>query len=296
MERRKLLSWGGAVLATSAIAGMRNRRMRRLDRSARESDRRRAGPDGAAAGADRGRRRRKPGATPPCAGQHDLRRRTTATRGSRRSRAWPSTAPATSMSRATRRRRTSPSRAAPAPPPTQGTANGVFLLQYSPTGELRWRQPFAPGPGHLRARGRRRRRPADDRRSRSWSARLGGTVTIGGTTLTSGIDPRFGLSGDQPLAHGGRLGRLRRLDQADPVDRIRVPRPGLRDQLGRHRGHRRHDRQRQRGRRAALLRQRRRPARASSPASARREIRSGATASPASSARSARAPTPTAAW
>ena len=44
----------------------------------------------------------------------------------------------------------------------QGTQSGVFLLQYSSTGVLMWRQPFVPA-ANCHARVRRCRRAGDDR-------------------------------------------------------------------------------------------------------------------------------------
>jgi hypothetical protein len=74
---------------------------------------------------------------------------------------------------------------------TEGAVTGAFLLQYSPTGELMWRQPFTPGPNTL------------DLEVVGVAVQpttgveivlgaLGGTVTIGGTTLSSSVDPTSG--------------------------------------------------------------------------------------------------------
>ena len=75
---------------------------------------------------------------------------------------------------------------------TEGTANGAFLLQYSPTGELMWRQPFTPGPQtfQLQVNGVAAQPTTG---AEILVGNLGGTVTIGGTTLTSGTDPQSGI-------------------------------------------------------------------------------------------------------
>ena len=73
----------------------------------------------------------------------------------------------------------------------QGTANGVFLLQYGPTGQLMWRQPFTPvGDTALEFDGVAVQ-PTTGLEIVVGSLR--GSATIGGTTLTSGTDPRFGF-------------------------------------------------------------------------------------------------------
>ena len=75
---------------------------------------------------------------------------------------------------------------------TEGAANGAFLIQYSPTGELMWRQPFTPGAQTFELE-------VNDVAVQPTTGaeilvgRLGGTVSIGGTTLTSGTDPRNGI-------------------------------------------------------------------------------------------------------
>jgi hypothetical protein len=78
------------------------------------------------------------------------------------------------------------------PLPMEGTAKGVFLLQYSPTGQLMWRQPFVGGPNTftLEVKGVAVQ-PTTGLEILLGS--LGGSVTIDGTTLSSGVDPKSGL-------------------------------------------------------------------------------------------------------
>ena len=73
------------------------------------------------------------------------------------------------------------------PLPMQGTAKGVFLLQYSPSGELKWRQPFVPGPNafQLQVNGVAVQQTTG---LEILVGTVGGTVTLDGTTLTSGVD------------------------------------------------------------------------------------------------------------
>ena len=72
----------------------------------------------------------------------------------------------------------------------QGTQNGVFLLQYSPTGQLMWRQPFAPvANSTLELDGVAFQQTTG---LAIVVGTLSGTVDVSGTTLTSGSDPRFG--------------------------------------------------------------------------------------------------------
>jgi hypothetical protein len=81
-----------------------------------------------------------------------------------------------------------------APPFASGT--GVFLLQYSSTGVLRWRQPF-PAPSDstnaLQVVGVAVQ-PTTGVEILAGTIR--GTVTVGDATLTSGVDPSSGLAVD----------------------------------------------------------------------------------------------------
>jgi hypothetical protein len=80
----------------------------------------------------------------------------------------------------------------PQTPNTEGTAKGAFLLQYSPTGELMWRQPFSPGPNAFQLE-------VNDVAAQPTTGAeilvgtLGGSVTIDGTKLSSSTDPASGL-------------------------------------------------------------------------------------------------------
>jgi hypothetical protein len=72
----------------------------------------------------------------------------------------------------------------------QGTQNGVFLLQYSSTGELMWRQPFTPAANStLEFDGVAVQQTTG---LEIVVGALSGSVNIAGTTLTSGDDPQFG--------------------------------------------------------------------------------------------------------
>jgi hypothetical protein len=72
----------------------------------------------------------------------------------------------------------------------QGKQNGVFLLQYSSTGALMWRQPFTPVANSTLE--------FDGVAVQATTGveivvgALSGSVNIAGTTLTSGSDPQFG--------------------------------------------------------------------------------------------------------
>jgi hypothetical protein len=81
--------------------------------------------------------------------------------------------------------------------PTQGTTNGAFLLQYSSTGVLRWRQPF-PAPADPNS--------AIQVNGVAVQATTGteilvgtirGTVTVGDVTLSAPIDPQTGVATSQ---------------------------------------------------------------------------------------------------
>jgi hypothetical protein len=76
------------------------------------------------------------------------------------------------------------------PLPMQGTANGVFLLQYSSSGELMWRQPFSVSGDNALEFDDVAVQPTTG--AEIVVGTLRGSATIGGQTLTSSNDPRFG--------------------------------------------------------------------------------------------------------
>ena len=72
----------------------------------------------------------------------------------------------------------------------QGKQNGVFLLQYSATGQLMWRQPFTPtASSTLEFDGVAVQLTTG---LEIVVGTLSGSVNIAGTTLTAGTDPQFG--------------------------------------------------------------------------------------------------------
>src|SRR5579871_3667022 len=78
---------------------------------------------------------------------------------------------------------------------TPPSVNGVFLLQYGPTGQLMWRQPFVPGPDAFQFQVYGvAAQPTTGLEILLGS--IGGSVTIGGTKLSSGVDPQSGLQTD----------------------------------------------------------------------------------------------------
>jgi hypothetical protein len=197
MERRKLLSLGGAVLATSAILG--------------------GGIAGCGGGSTEGK-------VDPIVGQNGTGggAPTAGGAGGSAGSAAPAAAPGTTIFAESYGDEgeqglsgmavdaagniyvagneapvsTSPS-GSPPPLTYEGTAKGAFLLQYSPTGELMWRQPFVAGTdpsvfSTLQITGVAVQPTTG---LEILAGNVGGTVTISGTTLTSSTDFRSGLSG-----------------------------------------------------------------------------------------------------
>ena len=78
--------------------------------------------------------------------------------------------------------------------PEQGTANGMFVIKYSPTGELLWRQPFPiSGDSNFATLTGVALQPTTG--AVILAGWVSGSVTLDdGTTLTSGTDPQFGFS------------------------------------------------------------------------------------------------------
>lgn len=76
------------------------------------------------------------------------------------------------------------------PDPTQGTPSNVFVVKYSPTGELMWRQPIPIDPNNALALFAIAVQPTTG--AVILSGAFAGTIQLGPSTLTSGRDPSIG--------------------------------------------------------------------------------------------------------